>query len=235
MRWAYRQADAIIAVSEGVADDLANILNLPREGIDVVYNPVVTPGLEALAAAPIDHPWLAKGSPPVILAAGRLTAPKDYPTLLHAFAKVRTKHDYRLVILGEGELRPLLETMVDTLGIGDSVLLPGFAENPFAWMRRASLFVLSSAWEGLPNVLIQAMACGTPVVSTDCPSGPREILEGGKWGALVPVGDRDALAEEIISNLSSRNSIRAVSRAYHFGVDSAIRGYLKVMIPGLIE
>lgn len=235
MRWAYRKADAIVAVSEGVADDLAQSLNLSRERIDVVYNPVVTPGLEALAATPIDHPWLAENSPPVILAVGRLAAQKDYPTLLRAFAMVRAKHDYRLVILGEGKLRPLLEALVEKLGVGDSVLLPGFIDNPFAWMRRASLFVLSSAWEGLPNVLIQAMACGTQVVSTDCPSGPREILEGGKWGALVPVGDQDALAEEIISSMNSRNSMRGVSRAYQFGVDNAISGYLKVMFPELIQ
>ncbi|WP_281383389.1 glycosyltransferase [Pseudoxanthomonas broegbernensis] len=230
MRFAYRNADAIVAVSHGVADDLRNAISVPKERIHVIYNPVVTPGLEGLASAPIDHPWLRGGEPPVVLAAGRLTPAKDYPTLLRAFAKVRRQRDCRLVILGEGELRHSLEMLIGDLGLGSCVQLPGFADNPFAWMRHAALFVLSSAWEGLPNVLIQAMACGTPVISTDCPSGPREILEDGKWGTLVPVADADALSEAIIERLGETGPNDPRVRASYFGVDRSLDSYLGLLL-----
>lgn len=229
MRHAYRRAHAIVAVSGGVADDLVHTIGLPREHIDVVYNPVVTPDLEVKASAPVDHPWFGEGQPPVILAVGRLTPAKDYPTLLRAFARIRRRRDCRLLILGEGELRTSLEVLIDELGIRDSVQMPGFAENPFALMRAASLFVLSSAWEGLPNVLIQAMACGAPVISTDCPSGPSEILEGGKWGALVPVGDDAELAAAIEEGLNGNGVRDAQERASSFNIDNAIDAYLQIL------
>lgn len=229
MKWAYRRADGIVAVSDGVADDLAQALGLPRSRIDVVYNPVVTPALKVLASAPVDHPWLGQREVPVILAVGRLAEQKDYPTLIRAFAQVRAQRDCRLIILGEGKLRKPLETLVAELKIGDSVQLPGFVDNPFAWMSRVSLFVLSSAWEGLPNVLIQAMACGVPVVSTDCPSGPNEILEGGKWGDLVPVRDSDALANAIMKHLVCPSQKNVRERSAFFGLDAALSGYLQLM------
>src|SRR5690606_12307266 len=168
------------------ADELSKVLDLPRNRIRVVYNPVFTEMLLQKAKEPIDHPWLQPGQPPVILGVGRLAWEKDFPTLIKAFAKVKAQMNCRLIILGEGNLRKELEFLIESLGLEESVQLPGFVENPFAWMSRASLFVLSSVSEGLPNALIQAMACGTPVVSTNCPSGPNEIMEGGKWGALVP-------------------------------------------------
>lgn len=229
MRWSYRKADAIVAVSMGVADDLARTIGIPRDQIHVIYNPVVTEELKIRAAEPIKHPWFEKGSPPVILAAGRLTPAKDYPTLLNAFAKVCRKQDCRLIILGEGELRPMLESMIDKLGIRNHVQMPGFHTNPFVWMREASLFVLSSAWEGLPNVLIQAMACGTPVISTDCHSGPREILEDGKWGKLVPVGDTNALATAIACGLSEKSKSNIRERAAQFSSEKSIISYLEVL------
>jgi glycosyltransferase involved in cell wall biosynthesis len=229
MRWSYPHADAVIAVSQGVADDLARAISIPRQHIDVVYNPVVTARLEERAGVAVEHPWFGDGKPPVILAAGRLTPAKDYPTLLRAFAKVRNKHDCRLIVLGEGELRSVLEALVDELGIGDSVQFPGFSDNPSAWMRKASLFVLSSAWEGLPSVLIEAMACGTQVVSTDCHSGPHEILEGGRWGRLVLVGDSDALASAIGAELRVPGSRNVRERAAHFNVENALDGYLTII------
>lgn len=232
MRWAYRKADAIVAVSQGVADDLARTIGLPRDRIAVVYNPVVTPDLERRAAEPLDHPWFGEGKAPVVLAVGRLTSAKDYPSLLRAFAKVRSERDCRLVILGEGELRPALDAVVQELRIVDSVEMPGFVDNPFQWMRQASLFVLSSAWEGLPTVLIEAMACGTPVVSTDCHSGPREILEDGRWGALVPVGDVDALAEQMAKALGSVGALDVTARARHFSDEKAVAAYLGVIRGG---
>lgn len=231
MRWAYRKADGVTAVSGGVADDLANAINLPRDRISVIFNPVVTPELIEKSRMPLEHPWLGEGKPPVILGVGRLTPQKDFSTLIHAFAQVRTVRDCRLVILGEGELRAELEQLVASLGVQDSVQLPGFADNPFAWMSRVRLFVLSSRWEGLPNVLIQAMACGTAVVSTDCPSGPDEILEGGKWGRLVPVGDEEALAEAMVTLLGMpENQLSDVrQRAGGFRPELAVDAYLKIL------
>ena len=230
MRWAYQKADGIVAVSGGVADDLAAKVRLSRNRISVIYNPVVTPALKAMASAQINHPWGGRDQSPLILAAGRLTAQKDYPTLLRAFAKVRANRECRLIILGEGERRESLEALTAQLDISGSVLLPGLADNPFAWMSRASLFVLSSAWEGLPNVLIQAMACGTPVVSTDCPSGPMEILENGRWGRLVPVGDEGALAEAMLASLDETEHPVVEERAAEFSVERAVDGYLEVML-----
>ncbi|MCK0769387.1 glycosyltransferase [Chromohalobacter canadensis] len=229
MRLSYPAADAIIAVSNGVADDLAQTLALPRERIDVVYNPAVTERLRELSVLPLAHPWLAPGQPPVILAVGRLTAQKDYPTLLKAFAALRAHRDARLVILGEGELRDTLEAMVARLGVAEDVAFLGFVDNPYAWMRQASLFVLSSAWEGFGNVLAEAMACGTPVVSTDCPSGPAEVLENGAWGRLVPVGDAPALVRAISETLNDETHPDVCHRARSFGLDQALSAYLQVV------
>ena len=198
----YAWADEIVAVSAGVADDLSRTLGLPRERIQVIYNPVVSEALLEKSRQPLAHPWFVPGAPPVVLSVGRLNAQKDFPTLLRAFAKLRQKNNARLLILGEGEERGPLESLVSELGLGDCVSLPGFADNPFAYMRRASLYVLSSRFEGLPTVLVEALACGCPVVSTDCPSGPSEILDGGRYGPLVPVGDAPALAEAISSALA---------------------------------
>src|SRR5574337_1077880 len=174
----YSWADAIIAVSDGVADNVARVTGLPRERITTIYNPVVTPELQEKARAALDHPWFAPGSPPVLLAVGRLAAQKDFPTLLRAFARVRAVRKARLIILGEGKERPALEALALELGVASDVDLPGFVLNPFPYMAQASLSVLSSAWEGFGNVVAEAMACGCPVVSTNCPSGPAEILDG---------------------------------------------------------
>lgn len=194
IRLLYPRIEHIVAVSQGVAEDTARIARLPRGSITVIRNPVITPELAAQAAAPCPHPWL-QGSPvPVILAAGRLQRQKDFPTLIRAFAQLRAKRDCRLMILGEGRGRTGLETLIQALGLTGEVELPGYQANPYAFLARASLFVLSSAWEGSPNVLTEALALGVPAVSTDCPSGPSEILDGGRFGPLVPVGDVQRLA-----------------------------------------
>lgn len=229
MRWAYPRADAVVAVSRGVADDLAQAIGLPAERIAVAYNPVVTSALLEQANAPVHHPWVADGQFPIVLGVGRLSTEKGFSTLIQAFAKVRSQRPCRLVILGEGELRAELETLIAEHGLSSDVLLPGFVVNPFAWMRRASLFVLPSIYEGLPNALIQAMACGTPVVSADCPSGPMEILEGGKWGRLVPVGDVDAMADAIAATLSDVQHPDVARRAQDFGLKQALASYLCVL------
>jgi glycosyltransferase involved in cell wall biosynthesis len=197
IRWFYPWADGIVAVSHGVADDLARETKIPRNRIRVIYNPTVIPELSEKAKAPLEHPWFQPGQPPVVLGAGRLTRQKDFPTLIKAFAQARKTYPSRLLILGEGEERPALETLVRDLGLQEEVQLPGFVNNPYPYMARAYLFVLSSRWEGLPGVLIEAMFCGTRLIATDCPSGPREILQNGRYGMLVPVGDADVLGQAI--------------------------------------
>ena len=195
LRAFYPWAARVVAVSRGAADDLARTSGLPRERVRVVYNPVITPAVMAAASQRANHPWLAPGQPPLILGVGRLTAQKDFPTLIRAFAEVRKQLPARLIILGEGEDRPRLEALADELGVRPDVDLPGFRDDAMAFMAHSSLFVLSSAWEGLPTVLIEALAAGTRVVSTDCPSGPREILQDGRLGRLVRVGDPVTLAD----------------------------------------
>ncbi len=227
----YAWADAIIAVSDGVADDVARVTSLPRESITTIYNPVVTPELQEKMRAPLNHPWFAPGNPSVLLAVGRLVAQKDFQTLLKAFARVRAVRKARLIILGEGKERPELEALARELGVASDVALPGFIPNPFPYMMRASVFVLSSAWEGLPGVLIEAMACGCPVVSTDCPSGPAEILDGGAYGPLVPVADDAALAKAILSVLETPpDPERLRAQAALFSVDRATDQYLQVLL-----
>jgi glycosyltransferase involved in cell wall biosynthesis len=227
----YRTADKIHAVSHGVAAACAEQLGLPCKKIAVVYNPIMTEQILDLAKLKVDFSWLGKDQKPLILAAGSLTKPKDFPALICAFGLLRAKLDACLVILGEGELRSELQKLITELDLQDSVALPGFLDNPFSVMKQADLFVLSSAYEGLPNVLIQAMACGTPVVSTDCPSGPSEILENGKWGRLVPVGNVEALAQAMWDTLAEPKHPDVARRAAYFSVERAVDGYLRLLLP----
>lgn len=202
MRWLFPRLDLIIGVSEGVVDDAAAITGLPREKMLALPNPVITPELYAKAEEPAGHPWLDEPGPvPVILGAGRLTPEKDFPTLLRAFQILRGQRDCRLLIIGEGPQRPALEALVAELGLKDCVALPGYTHNPYAYMKRAALLAFSSIAEGSGNVLIEAMALGTPVVSTDCPHGPSETLAAGRYGLLVAVGDPQALAEAMAATL----------------------------------
>jgi glycosyltransferase involved in cell wall biosynthesis len=225
------EADRVIAVSRGVARDLSARTGLPAERIETVYNPVVTPDLWRLAEKASDHAWF-RGDVPVVLAAGKLKAQKDFATLIRAFAKLRTRRAARLVILGEGPERVALESLARQLGIAAQVDLAGFRENPYALMRRASVFVLSSAWEGFGNVLVEAMACGAPVVSTRCPSGPEEILDGGRYGALVPVGDSDALCDAIDATIDAPLDRPILQRrAQDFSRDAIVRRYEALLFP----
>ena len=226
----FPEADAIVAVSNGVADDLAVVGSLPRQSIRTIYNPVVTPDLQARASAAVNHPWFAPGAPPVILGVGRLAAQKDFPTLIRAFAKIHALRPVRLMILGEGKKRRELEQLAESLGVRQDLALPGFEDNPFAYMAHASVFALSSLYEGLPGVLIQAMACGCPVVSTNCPSGPMEILQNGRYGPLVPVGDDAELAAAIQTQLDApREPERLKARASEFSMDRAVDQHLEVL------
>ena len=225
----YRRATWVAAVSQGAADDFARLAGLPRDRIHVLYNPVITPGVMALAAQVPSHPWFEAGAPPVILGVGRLTPAKDFPTLLRAFAEVRRRRPARLMIVGEGEERPALEALAAQLGLTDDLALPGFRADAVSFMRRAAIFVLSSAWEGLPTVLIEALAVGTRVVATDCRSGPREILQEGRLGALVPVGDAPALAEAILRALDAPRVPVDPEALYPFTREAAIDRYLQLL------
>jgi glycosyltransferase involved in cell wall biosynthesis len=229
LRIFYPWAASIVAVSEGAADDLARTSGLPRNRVQVVYNPVITPAILAMAEKDPGHPWFAPGQPPVVLGVGRLTRQKDFPTLLRAFAAMRQRRPARLIILGEGEDRQTLEELRSELGLTEDVALPGFQENAMAYMAHSALFVLSSAWEGLPTVLIEAMAAGTQVVSTDCPSGPREILQGGRLGKLVPVGDAHALAEAMIEALERPGAAVPADALAPFTMNAAVDEYLRVI------
>lgn len=227
----YPWADAIVAVSQGVADDVARVSGLPRSRIQVIYNPVITPELFARLQAPLEHPWFQASAPPVVLAAGRLAGPKDFATVLRAFAQVRRSRPARLLILGEGKQRGELEALAASLGIGEDVALPGYIENPLPYMAQAAVFVLSSYHEALGLVLVEAMAAGAPLVATDCESGPREVLEGGKRGRLAPVGNPGALAEAILDSLKQPRQAPATESLKRFELSTALDSYVRILVP----
>jgi glycosyltransferase involved in cell wall biosynthesis len=228
----YRQADAVVGVSKVVAEDLITTMGIPRKKVHFIYNPIDTSTITKLSTQEVNHPWFADSSIPVLLAVGRLTPPKDYPTLIRSFALVHKERPVRLLILGEGEERNTIEALVRQLGLNQAVALPGFATNPYAYMKRSSIFLLSSAWEGFGMVLAEAMAVGTPIVSTDCPSGPAEILEDGKWGTLVPVGDPSALAKAILKTLVNP-IIPTLESVERFGIKIASEKYINLLLGNL--
>jgi glycosyltransferase involved in cell wall biosynthesis len=223
-------ADQVCAVSQGVARDLAAMTGIPESSIRLVCNPAVTPDMGAKAAMSSGHPWLDAKDRPVVLGVGSLIRLKDFATLVRAFARVRSCQLARLVIVGEGEERLNLLRLARDLRIEADIDLPGFEPNPLAIMARADLFVLSSRVEGFSNAIVEALACGCPVVSTDCPDGPAEVLEWGKYGRLVPVGDDVALSEAIMASLrepADRDRLR--QRADNFSVERAVEQYLELL------
>ncbi len=229
--WLYwllqRRAHGIVAVSRGVADDLAAVTGIPRARITPIYNPVVTPDLPACCAGPAPHPWLAQAADPVLVFAGRLTPQKDPGLLLEALAALAAGRPLRLVLLGAGPLEGALREQAAALGIADRVLFAGFQADPLPWIARAACLVLPSRYEGLGNVLIEALACGTPVVATDCPHGPAEILQGGTFGALVPPGDAPSLAAAIARTLDTPPDRAALrSRAACFTAEACADAHL---------
>lgn len=223
----YRFADGIIAVSSLIAEELAACHRLDPARIRVIYNPVDLPAIRLAGANPPEHPWLRQKTLPVILNAGRLVPVKDQASLLRAFALLRSRLPARLLILGEGPERPALEKLAAELDITEDVELAGFQQEIYAYLTHSDLFVLSSVYEGLPVSLIEALACGAPVVSTDCKSGPAEILENGRCGRLVPVGDPQALADAMEAALRAggRNP-DGLRRAQDFALEKIVRQYL---------
>lgn len=224
------RADGLIAVSDGVADDVIELARVPSDRVHVAPNPVITPALFERARELPSHAWPDAAGDPVILGVGRLERQKDFPTLLRAFARLRERCPARLVILGEGDDRAALQRLAGELGVADFTSLPGFVDNPHAAMARADLFVLSSAWEGSPNALTEALALGTPVVATDCRSGPREVLDSGRIAPLVPVGDAAALAAAMARILQAppdADVLRAAVARYER--DASTRAYMDIL------
>lgn len=232
MRLLYPGADGICTVSKAASKGLARSINMRLEDVQTIYNPFDLALIARQAAQPLDDAWLGENDVPVLLAAGRLNDEKDYPTLIRAFSQLRERRKARLLILGEGPLRAELERLAQNYGLTDDDLrMPGFARNPYAYMARCSVFVLSSRREGLPTVLIEAMTCGAPVVSTNCPSGPDEILEGGRWGQLVPVGDVAGLARalEFVLDVPTEQLPDVRMRAEDFEQEKAVDAYLQIL------
>lgn len=230
VRQHFNQADAVVTVSRGLADDLRENFGVQPQRLHTIYNPAFRADFLAAADRPLDHPWLLHKERPVVIAAGRLHHVKGFDDLLQAFARLRHSVDARLLILGSGKERANLQRLVTQLQLQDHVQLPGRVASLAPWMARADVFVLSSRREGLPAVLIEALAIGLPIVATRCPSGPDEILEGGRWGALVPVGDIDALAAAMTHALRSLPPDRAAlrARAAEFSLEQALAHYLRL-------
>jgi len=233
LRWMFRQADRLITPSEEGARDLAGFAGLDLSRVTGIHNPVVTPALLERARQPCAHPWLQGGGPPVILGCGRLSLQKDFAMLIRAFARVRKVRPARLIILGaaSGEAetareKTALRDLAASLGVVADVALPGFVDNPLPFMARSAVFALSSRFEGLANVLVEAMACGCPVVSTDCPVGPAEVLARGRYGRLAPVGDERAFARALLATLAGPPDRRELrERAARFSVEAAVSRY----------
>ncbi|WP_404445981.1 glycosyltransferase [Sutcliffiella horikoshii] len=240
MRITYKYANKVVCVSKGVKSDLQRVINNNRTKINHVYNPIVDTQIEKLTMEEVNHKWFdSKNSKKykVILGVGRLEPVKNFKLLIEAFSEVnKMESSSRLIILGEGSQRKELEELVIQLNIKDVVDMPGFVNNPYCYLSNSSLFVLSSDLEGLPTVLVEALACGTPVVSTDCPNGPREILDDGKYGELVPTRDQLNLKKAIINQLNNHENKEFLKRrASFFSVDNAVTKYDQVISETLSE
>jgi glycosyltransferase involved in cell wall biosynthesis len=230
MRINYRLADAVLVNSRRSGLDLLRHRIVGADRIRIVPNPIFEPSIIEREDEPVGHPWLATPDVPVIVGAGRMDPVKDFPTLLRAFSLLRRRRQARLLILGEGEELEALRALSASLGIASDVDLPGFVKNPYAYFSAASVFVHSSRWEGFGNVLVEAMAVGTPIVATDCPGGPREILQDGRFGQLVPVGDAEALAvaiEQTLSNPPASETLRQRARA--FSIEAVAPRFLNIL------
>jgi glycosyltransferase involved in cell wall biosynthesis len=231
--WAYRllfpYAAGVLAVSAGVADDMAAVTGYPRQRIHILHNPAYPQDLDGKLSRPFVHPFFATEEP-VVVAVGRLIDQKAFDVLIRAIGHCRNKRPVRLAILGVGPLEEKLRQQASEANLSNAVALLGFQENPLLFMKNAAMFVMSSRYEGFGNVLVEAMACGTPVVSTDCNSGPAEILVNGRYGRLVPVDNAEALAEAILATLDDEIDREALRhRAMDFSAAQVTQRYLEVL------
>lgn len=229
----YKKADVIVAIASELAEDLSSFIGLPRNRITLIpINPVVTPELYAKADQELDHPWLVNNDIPVILGVGRLEAQKDFATLINSFCLLRQEINCKLIILGSGSLKNNLDAQIVATGYENDIEMAGFCSNPFKYMSRCDVLVLSSRYEGLPNTLIESLACGTPSISTDCKSGPKDILDNGKYGLLVPIGDVAAMANAIKQTLNSPiDKVTLKKRGARYTLENSINAYLPHMFP----
>ena len=228
-RW-YPRADAVITPSTGVANDLADLTGVQSHRLKVIPNPILNANMMRLGQQPVEHPWFSEKDQPVVLAVGELSRRKDFATLLSAFSKVRQTRNARLVILGEGRCRSSLERQAAELGIQEDLWLPGFETNPYRFMQRADLFVSASKREGSSAVIVEALAHGLPVVSTDCPSGPAETLAGGRYGQLVPMGDAEAMARAMVTLMDNPPDASYQRKgAAPFSAEASAAAYLQAM------
>ena len=230
-RWFYPKADRVIALSKGMADDLLAFSGLSKEKVSIIYNPVVTEEIRRQAEEQVDHPWLLNKELPVCISVGRLVEQKNYDLLLRGFAKAVQEVPARLLVLGEGPKRMHLEALAEQLGIRPYVDFVGFTPNPYAYMARSDLFVLSSSWEGMPNVLLEALAVGLPAVATACIGVP-DVLDGGRYGRMIPIGGEEELSEAIHTSLSGGGEPdrqRQRERAGQFHIDIIAGEYREVL------
>lgn len=223
-KWAHK----VVVTSKDMADEFSALSKVSADNIAVIHNPLPIAKIHLKSQQSLDHSWFEEGQPPVVLAVGRLVRVKDFHTLIEAFSLVRTEFDVRLMILGEGPLRAELEQLLKKLNLENDVQMLGFVENPFQYMKRSKVFVMSSLWEGFPNGMIEAMACGANVVATDCDGGTAEILGYGKWGKLVPVQNTKRMAASIHNVLLSTDLPNTKERAEHFDLDTIVDEYTQL-------
>lgn len=229
MKHLYRCADRIVAVSDGVAADLSAFIQLSPQHICTIYNPVDLAQIRQAALLPLSDDWLQPDAAPVFVAVGRLSTEKNFPMLIEAFEQCRAIHQCRLIILGEGPARSALEQQIAVSHFRGDIRLAGFCSNPYAYMRNAAALILSSNTEGLPTVLMEALACNTQIIATDCPHGPSEILQQGRWGTLVPVGDVQAMAQAMSAYLQQPSCFAVAERAEAFNIKNAAAQYIQLM------
>lgn len=218
-------ADKIIVSSEAMLRDFKKVAKIPTNKLQIIHNPIPIQVIIESSKEPLEHSWFQPGEPPVIIAVGRLVAVKDFTTLIKAFSIVEKSLPSHLLILGEGPLRPELTNLINCLGLNNKVSMPGFVSNPYKYMKKSKVFVLSSLREGFPNSMVEAMACGIPIISTQGDGGAKEILENGKWGQLVPVGNENMMAEAILKAFEPSNDVNTLQRAKDFSIDIIIKKY----------
>jgi glycosyltransferase involved in cell wall biosynthesis len=229
----YRHADLLVCMTESTRDKLIRHTTLPAERFAVINNPVIDDELFSLAEAPVDDPWLFAAGHKAVVAVGRLTPQKDFVTLIRAVEQALGQVPLRLAILGEGEERDRLQREIDQRGLGDRVRLYGFVANPFAYLKRADLFVLTSLWEDPGHAILEAAALRVPIVSTDCPSGPATLLADGAGGELCPVGDDACLGTKIAAALGASEPKAKVEVAYANAYRFSLRAHYDAFRPYL--
>jgi glycosyltransferase involved in cell wall biosynthesis len=234
VRKLYRFANKIIAVSEGIKDDLIKNFGISKEKISVIYNPVDLENIRTLSKEPVDHHFF-ESNVPIIISVGRLIYQKGFDLFIRALKKLSSQIDFRAIILGNGPEKESLEDLAFKLDIIDKISFAGFKANPFAFLSKSDIFVLSSRFEGLPMAILEAMACEVPIIATDCKSGPREILQDGEYGIFVPIEDEDALSVAMLkllkdSALRERFKLLSKERVTNFSIDKIVKKYEELIL-----